>query len=645
MKKYKINKPLCVLYFTLNTLFLQSQDYKLYVASTQSNSIQLKWMSKKINLESSFNLYRKSDDNSSWTKINEKSIQRANPLTDAELDKLPESDENYALAQYSSAFLDIPKEHLNNYRFLLLSAILDNKLAEYCGIYFIDKSIDPNKFYTYKLTDGSDKELAISKPLKYGTDGSYSAIQNLEANTGNKVIELNWIYNSDFQIYKAYRDDTKSLLFIPTQDDISASKSKKFPYRDADTSLVDGKSYAYQIVGLDYFGRETPKSNQASALCKDLTKPPAAQGLRVEYKAEKYFHISWRNIDKAKVVQTNLYKSQTKTGTYQKIYTGDAVVYDDKDIKNESDYYYVIEVLNRNGISAYTDTVRANVPDLTPPAIPMNVKAITDTGYIKILWDANTEKDLQGYFVFRGLKSDEGNFTPLFAEPIKENYFEDRHPAEVQNKIVYKICAVDIHSNRSKQTQPIFVQMPDKTAPSTPSFTNVEFVNGETIISWTKVYDFDVKEYEIQRGTLINDSTFGNYISILKTTQTSFSDISIEANKQYNYSIAAIDSSGNVSEKNYRSIYTKTMRKEVKIENFNAQKAEQAIKITWQNPNRAPVQVLKKENDGTFIPLTSYIYEAFLEDNEVKPGSTYSYKIRTEGEESDWESQEIKIEF
>lgn len=640
-------KQLITCCMLLTTVYLNGQDYKIYTASKESNAIQIKWLSKNSSLQAEFDIYRKTNEAGEWQKINSEPIRRAKPLSESELELLPENENNYALAQYSSAFLDETKEFQNNFNYLLFSAIADNKLAEYCGIYFVDKTIDISKTYTYKLKmAGTSNDLATSAPLKYGSDQTNSPISNFQAKPGNLEINFNWDYQEKFQLYKVYRNNNSQLFFIPTLEDIQAAKSSKFPYRDKDSTLVLGQSYSYQIVGVDYFGRETTKSNTAIAEFKNLTPPPAAQGLRVEYKQEKYFHITWREVDKRFVTQTHLYKSQTKNGNYEKIYSGNDLVYDDKNIKDESDYYYVLEVVNKHGIGANTDTVRANVPDLTPPSTPKNMKALTDTGYIKLTWDANIEKDLQGYFVFRALKGDEGNFTPLFPTPIKENSFEDRHAVEVQNNIVYKICAVDIHSNRSKLTEPIFVRMPDVTPPSQPVIRELDYAEGVVSISWVGSNEPDFKQFEIIRGTRTNDSTFGNFTTIGNTSSTNYRDNSAQPNSAYQYHIQAMDSSNNKSKSEGKMISTLSFKLPEAIEKWAIRKAEQSVFLSWSNPKKQEVQIFRKTDLGSFIPITQKFSGETMEDKEVSQGSTYIYKLIAEGAgEESWESQELKVEF
>ena len=78
------------------------------------------------------------------------------------------------------------------------------------------------------------------------------------------------------------------------------------------------------------------------------------------------------------------------------------------------------------------------------------LQAVTTEGVINLLWDANTEADLDGYILLRGLAPD-GELASITPSPIRETAFQDRVPAGV--RYVYALRAVDKAGNASQPSE------------------------------------------------------------------------------------------------------------------------------------------------------------------------------------------------
>lgn len=79
--------------------------------------------------------------------------------------------------------------------------------------------------------------------------------------------------------------------------------------------------------------------------------------------------------------------------------------------------------------------------DTFPPAAPKGLSAIANAGAISLIWDANTEADLAGYVVLRGVVPGD-KLEALTPTPIRETTFVDR-TAVPGTRYVYAIVAVD----------------------------------------------------------------------------------------------------------------------------------------------------------------------------------------------------------
>jgi hypothetical protein len=79
--------------------------------------------------------------------------------------------------------------------------------------------------------------------------------------------------------------------------------------------------------------------------------------------------------------------------------------------------------------------------DTFAPAAPSALQAVASHGAVSLIWDANTERDLAGYLVLRGVAPG-GTFERLTAEPIRETTFRDT-TAKPGVRYAYAVVAVD----------------------------------------------------------------------------------------------------------------------------------------------------------------------------------------------------------
>lgn len=88
-----------------------------------------------------------------------------------------------------------------------------------------------------------------------------------------------------------------------------------------------------------------------------------------------------------------------------------------------------------------SDPMCVTPKDTFPPAAPKGLAAVSGTGVMNLIWDANTDSDLGGYIVLRG-EAPGDTLQPLTPQPIRETRYVDR---TVQPGVtyVYAVIAVD----------------------------------------------------------------------------------------------------------------------------------------------------------------------------------------------------------
>lgn len=90
--------------------------------------------------------------------------------------------------------------------------------------------------------------------------------------------------------------------------------------------------------------------------------------------------------------------------------------------------------------------VEATPRDLTPPSVPMGVKAEKRGGAARISWMASDDKDLAGYNVYRLVA---GKAQKLTKTPVQETFFTDRDVAPYRY-LSYHVTSIDLSGNESE---------------------------------------------------------------------------------------------------------------------------------------------------------------------------------------------------
>lgn len=100
-----------------------------------------------------------------------------------------------------------------------------------------------------------------------------------------------------------------------------------------------------------------------------------------------------------------------------------------------------------------TSPACVTLTDTFPPAAPKGLAALPSEGAINLIWDANSEKDLRGYIVLRGIDP-APTLEPVTATPIQETSFKDAVKPGV--RFVYAVKAVDTAGNEGPLSERVY---------------------------------------------------------------------------------------------------------------------------------------------------------------------------------------------
>lgn len=478
---------------------VKSQEIKLFGESV-NGKIQLKWMSKKLFNDSSYDILR-NDGNGNWQKINSSPIISSEIISVAELksskNKYP-NDKSYKfyIETKNTKEKDVNKQAYADYQ-LSIGAIFDNQLAKHMGIYFQDDNVEAGKNYSYKLVDAkSQKEISVLNNIKAGEISP--APEKVEINQEKQNVKLTWKNNENFFGYNIYRNGSK----INEEPIFANLENNIYSVSYVDQKLPEG-NYNYVIKGITFLNTESKPSNGLNFSVKDLTPPLAVKGTKAERK-DNIVTISWIQTNDKEVVGYNVLRSDDNGKFYKKITAQPLKINDTKynDRFEETvsgTFYYKIETIDSNGNSTTSNNVSILVPDHFPPSKPVDLISRVQPGKILLSWKPNSEKDLAGYRIYRGLKDDDENEMLLLnVAPQKEANYTDIFNEKAGTKFIYKVVAIDNSFNESPKSS-LWVQLPDVIAPQAPVLKEAVIENGKVNLKWDEVLTDKILGYDVYR--------------------------------------------------------------------------------------------------------------------------------------------------
>ncbi|PHO00909.1 hypothetical protein CSC82_26375 [Rhodobacteraceae bacterium 4F10] len=257
---------------------------------------------------------------------------------------------------------------------------------------------------------------------------------------------------------------------------------------------------------------------------------------------------------------------------------------------------------------------------------------------VTLQWKKNIEPDMLGYRVFKGNNAKE-EFSQITVSPhLAATFYDSVSVKSLNDKVYYKIVAVDKRYNMSEYSDVLVLKKPDFIPPAPPVITSYK-VEKETVnLTWANSQSNDIAKHEVYRR--VRDSIQWNLIATLpKDTlhieYTDWKDTNVEGATAYQYLIKAVDDS------NLQSINTKhttievprfTLLKGIKGLNTYVDKTNAFIELFWKTVNEeaiVEIMIYKGKKDEkvsllkNVLPSTNRIV-----DENVKPNNIYTYILR-----------------
>lgn len=529
---------------------------------------------------------------------------------------------------------------------MLLACDLDRDIANACGLYLADSSINNTKKYTYKLAMYTNSMSTITNPiLSLDIDASQLSVNknitNLNGKSKNKICTINWKaseYNSDYSGYNIYRStdnlnfkkvNRSPVILLSTQFE----KNKQYIHY-SDTMREANKTYYYHVKGINFFGEESEPSNIFSSISiTDVNSIPLIDSIKVIQ--NKVVLLKWRMADNKETALPKKYflmRSDKDNGIYKTIYENSTNLnYTDRSPDQINFYKVGAVLLNDDTLFSYTRF--ANIIDTIAPTSPKGLKAIVDKkGLVTLSWATSKESDIQGYKLFKSNRLND-EFIQLNNKFITDTFTTDKlNLKTLSKKIYYKIAASDNNFNTSILSEAIEVKRPDTIAPQAPILVSVNQKTNGISISYILSNSEDLSK-EILFKKNINDLEWKEfYIFNRKDSVGSILDTLSDPGQTYAYKLSSSDEDGNTSHSRILDVLFETgFRKKIKDITFIVDRTAKKIDLNWKydekNVEKYVIYRSKKDEVPTIIKTLEGNALQFT-DKTVNMGNVYEYRIK-----------------
>jgi fibronectin type 3 domain-containing protein len=526
-----------------------------------------------------------------------------------------------------STILEKSDNLYNRWSLVHLAADLDVDAAIAAGLRFVDKNIEKNTTYAYKIMAGKITDHTVVFPV---VKNKVPVIYNISEEESR--VDIFWDKKLHDYQFTAYWIETST-------DGINYKKDNTQPYvqmLDENISIPHAK-YTYSVQtenykplyirlqGIDAFGELSQPSESVKCMGRDKTPPSPAYMVADSSVSHMTKKLSWTLPLHEDIFQCHLERSFKDRITRIENCCVKNQNYFIDSLTQEGIYKYRLITADTAGNESFSNPVYTKVYDLVPPAKPLGIRAVADTsGIILLTWDKHPEEDVTGYNVYASDKKNR-NFVKLNAETLRQRFFTDSIDLYLLTKDrYYYVIAVDNDFLRSNPSDTILVKRPDIIPPS-PAVIADYAVGPEGIrLTIFPSSSKDVLKHELWRKSADEEWRLQE---TFRAVPKGYTDKTVNAGSDYFYKVYAIDSSG-LKSHNVKEIKLTAFPETGEKPELSYSKNEESIDIFIQSIAKDSVEFMmyKAENGGK---ITLY---KILRDNKIqeklKPGNQYVYRVR-----------------
>lgn len=439
-----------------------------------------------------------------------------------------------------------------------------------------------------------------------------------EPGSGDATVTLTWTEPEDYsyaiQGYNIYRGTT--LGHETMYRTVTGHATTSF----VDTNLVNGRTYYYYVVAVNYYGASEP-SNTVS--CTPYGPPGVPTGL-TGTTGDGSITLTWTAPYDDGGMPITGYRIYRGTASGAEIFLGTSVepTYVDDGLTEGQTFYYYVTAITFIDEGAPSDEIRV-VLGYNPGSITTLV-ATAGNGSITLTWTAPTDlggMPITGYQIFRGTMPS----AETFLANSLTNAYVDTNLVNGQT-YYYRVAASNSAGSGPMSNE---VSATPLSVPSAPTSFHVYKGDGQVIMAWSEpavIGGTPIAGYRIYRGTAP-----GLEIFLDEVTDLTYTDTGLTNGLTYYYRVSAVNALGEGVATASLSVVPSTVPSAPT--GLTARGSLDKIVLTWSAPtssggtNITGYKIYRGDERGTESLLLTVGNVLTFIDAGLGPGVTYYYYV------------------
>jgi fibronectin type 3 domain-containing protein len=514
-----------------------------------------------------------------------------------------------------------------------LYSLIFPELAQAVNRLFIDRTAPIGEEVTYRVEIVNQRDQPTGDLVEYTvvleeTEIAVPEITEI-TNRGNDVT-VSWSYPRggdrdyviQFELLIADREEEERFQRVHREllirDQSRTSYTYTFQVEDLNELLN------FNVVAVDVSGRRSALSEAAPHLVAENIPPARISNVRTA-RVDDSIQIQWPMSTELDVAGYHLYRSMKADEGFERINPDlipftDPIFMDDT-IEPGNQYFYRVTAIDEHGNeSEKSVVVNRQVADFRPPPSPTGLSAVYTHEENRIDLDWQSEPlpgDFRTFILLRREYSESRpnrSWARVNRENTRETSYTDRGTdgtGFVEGlTFQYGVIAVDTTSNIS-DTSFVFVEIPNLTPPEPPRTVSAQNRNGVRInLTWDASISTDVTGYQIYKRS--GQDEFELFREMQRRDRL-YRDEEIEIGQEYSYAVAAVDSSGNVSERvETAPVFVRSSAPPRRVRNVRAVAADERVNVRWEPVVSDALDGYRlyasSRSTGTYVLLTDQLY-------------------------------------
>ena len=202
-----------------------------------------------------------------------------------------------------------------------------------------------------------------------------------------------------------------------------------------------------------------------------------------------------------------------------------------------------------------TSTATAVVAAPEPPAMPTGLSPSVSHDDVTLTWDDPQDDSITGYVILRRDRAIHlvGTFVTITGDTGSADTTYTDDTVEPDKQYVYRIKAINEHGEVSEESDWVRGFTPAIPVPDKPTGLSPSVSHDTVTLTWDDPQDDAITGYVILRRDreIHPEGTFVTITGDTGSTETTYTDDTVEPDKQYVYRIKAINEHGKVSERSH----------------------------------------------------------------------------------------------